>query len=254
METAPQIFQASSPSRWKRVIWTGRIFFFISLFVLAIVILTIALAKNPDTNLTPGEYEGRNGPVHKGSGKKSKELKGFKDFLLKKAREDSLRKNSATINKTSGQYIRAAFYTPWSRSKSVPSLERHGDKINTIFPEWFFIDTNNNIRLQTRIDSAGLALMRKKNLRIIPMLTNYNSTKKNKEGELQPDFDGSLIHSILNDTVKQRQFITGLTDTLLAYGFSGINIDFEELNEKTNGPLTRFNKIFTAPSTPATCW
>lgn len=246
MAGSSQIFQTNSPSRWKKVKWTSRIIFFISLFVLAVVVLAVILAQNPAVNFSPGEYQAgaddKKIPDHHG-----RKIRGFKEFLEKKAHEDSLKKHQAVPNKTSGQFIRAAFYTPWSGSKSVPSLERYGDKINVIFPEWFFIDTNNNIRLQTRIDAAGLAQMQQKNLRIMPMLTNYNSSKKNNKGELAPDFDGSLIHTILNDTVKQQHFIQQLADTLSAYHFSGINIDFEELTESSNKPLTRFQKnLYTA--------
>ncbi len=241
MSDHAQVFQANSPSRWKRIKWTGRIILIITLFVLAVVILAIVLAKNPSTVVNSGQYYSNrdNYGLH---GYHNKKIKGFKEYLAKKEAEELLLKQRASSPKTSGQFIRSAFYTPWSGSKSVPSLERYGDKINTIFPEWFFIDTNNNIKLQTRIDSAGLAQMRQRNLRIIPMLTNFNSSKKDKQGKLAPDFDGSLIHVILNDTIKQQKFIQQLTDTLLTYNFQGINIDFEELKETSNKPLTRFQK------------
>lgn len=246
MDKGSQIFQTSSPSRWKKVKWTGRIIFFISLFVIAVVVLAISLAQNPSAYVKPGEYSGNRDSMRL-SAYHNKKIKGFKDFLEKKEREEFLKKQSSSLNKTTGEFIRAAFYTPWSGSKSAPSLERYGDKINVVFPEWFFIDTSNNIRIQTRIDSAGLAQMRQKNLRIMPMLTNFNSTKRNKAGELLPDFDGNLIHTILNDTIKQKKFIQQVIDTLLAYNFQGLNVDFEEINEPTNKPLSRFQKnLYTA--------
>ena len=238
MDRSSQIFQTNSPSRWKRVKWTGRVVLLISLFVLGVVVLAVMLAQNPSANVTPGVYNGNKDSIHL----PIKKINGLKEFLAKKEKEELLNKRSGNINKTSGQFIRAAFYTPWSGSKSVPSLERYGDKINVIFPEWFFIDTNNNIKLQTRIDSAGLAEMRQKNLRIMPMLTNFNSSKRDKEGKPAADFDGNLIHAILNDTVKQKKFIQQIVDTLTTYNFQGINVDFEEINEPTNKPLSRFQK------------
>ena len=246
MDKGSQIFQTNSPSRWKRVKWTGRIVFFVSLFVIAVVALAITLAQNPSANVQPGEYFGNKDSMRL-SAYHNKKIKGFKDFLEKKEKEEFLNKKSTSINKTSGQFIRAAFYTPWSGSKSVPSLQRYGDKINVIFPEWFFIDTNNNVRLQTRIDSAGLAQMREQHIRIMPMLTNFNSSKKNKEGKPAADFDGSLVHTILNDTVKQKKFIQQIIDSLEFYQCQGINVDFEELNEPSTKPLTRFQKnLYTA--------
>ncbi len=241
MDKGSQIFQTSNPSRWKRVKWTGRIVFFVSLFVIAVVALAIALAQNPSANVQPGEYFGNKDSMQL-SAYHNKKIKGFKDFLEKKEKEEFLNRQSKSINKTSGQFIRAAFYTPWSGSKSVPSLQKYGDKINVIFPEWFFIDPDNNVRLQTRIDSAGLAQMRQQHIRIMPMLTNFNSFKKNKEGKPAPDFDGNLLHTILNDTVKQKKFIQQVIDTLEFYQCQGINVDFEELNETSTKPLTRFQK------------
>jgi peptidoglycan-N-acetylglucosamine deacetylase len=241
MDKSSQIFQTNNPSRWKKIKWTGRIIFLVLLFVLVVVILAIALAKNPSTVVNTGQYSGEEDSLGY-TAYHNKKIKGFKQFLADKEREELQAKQSNKINKTSGQFIRSAFYTPWSGSKSTASLEHYGDKINTIFPEWFFIDTNNNIKLQTRIDSAGLAQMQQNNLRIMPMLTNFNSSKKDKEGKPAADFDGALIHTILNDTLKQQKFIQQLIDTLTAYNFEGINIDFEEIKESSNKPLTRFQK------------
>ena len=245
MQPSSQIFHTNSPSRWKRVKWTSRVIIVIVLFAVLVVVLAIMLARNPTATLSPGIYSGNNDSVTL-STYHNKKIKGFKDFLLTREKEENKKRDSAIFNKTSGAFIRAAFYTPWSGSKSVPSLERYGDKINVIFPEWFFIDAKNS-SIETRIDSAGLSQMRKKNLRIMPMLTNFNSFKKDKNGELRPDFDGSLIHTILNDTTKQQKFIQQIIDTLLAYHFQGINVDFEEITEPTNLPLTRFQKkLYTA--------
>jgi cellulose synthase/poly-beta-1,6-N-acetylglucosamine synthase-like glycosyltransferase/peptidoglycan/xylan/chitin deacetylase (PgdA/CDA1 family) len=72
-------------------------------------------------------------------------------------------------------------------------------------------------------------------VKIMPMLTNFNSTKSPI-----PDFDGALIHDILNSEQKQNLFIKQLIDTLQFYKFSGINIDFEEITENTNIPLANF--------------
>ena len=160
--------------------------------------------------------------------------KGFKEFLEKKTLEDSI-KNSKRFyaDKTNtNPYIRAAFYTPWSQTSSLPNLEQYGDNLNTVFPEWFFIDTI-TYKLQTRIDSAGLAVMRKKQLRIMPIFNNFHTGK---------DFDGNLLHMILGDSVKRTAIIKQLVDTLSFYKLQGINIDFEELIEKTSDPLTQFQK------------
>ena len=66
------------------------------------------------------------------------------------------------------------------------------------------------------------------------MLTNFNSAKG--------DFDGTLMHAMLNDSVKRKKFIINLADTLTKYKLQGVNIDFEELIEPTSRPLSDFQK------------
>jgi spore germination protein YaaH len=120
----------------------------------------------------------------------------------------------------------------------LPDLVKNADKLNTIYPEWFFIDTL-SYKLETRIDSAGLAVMKKNNLSIQPIFNNYHTGKTAAQNGF---FDSKLLHVILNDSLKRKNIISQLVDTLKFYGLQGINIDFEELGEKTNHPLTRFQK------------
>ena len=161
--------------------------------------------------------------------------KGFKNFLFRKLRADSIRKaRMKTPSKAKSlSLIRAAFYTPWNTKASYPDLEQNADKLNTIFPEWFFIDTV-KLTLQSRIDSQGLVLMKQKQLRILPILSNFNSSKK--------DFDGALLHKILSNPKLENRLIQELVDSLTHYQLNGVNVDFEELAETTNGPLSNFIK------------
>ncbi|MEO8962616.1 MAG: glycosyltransferase [Ginsengibacter sp.] len=239
-KNTPQIFQTNKPTRWKSVKWTVRVLLLVTIFFIAV--LGIALYSGSLPNIPNMEAKARqyrtaldpSNPLILKNHQNTK-YKGFKDFLFKKLKADSLKriKNHGASKANSLSLIRAAFYTPWNASVSLPDLKKNADKINTIFPEWFFIDTVTH-HLQTRIDSAGLAVMQEKKLRIIPILTNFNSSKN--------DFDGKLLHHILKDTVARNQFIQQVADTLSFYHLNGINVDFEELTEKTNEPLTDFQK------------
>lgn len=221
-----QIFQTNKQTRWLGVKWSFRLVAFIILFLLTVLTITIFSAKNPQTNLSTNVYAGSKDSLIK-LDSKYKKINGFKEFIAKKEGEKG--------NPNSTQKIRAAFYAPWSRNQSISSLQKYGDKLNVIFPEWFFIDTTGTPHLQTRINAADLEYMQHLGVKIMPMLTNFNSTKKPT-----PDFDGALIHDILNSEQKQNAFLKQLTDTLQFYKFSGINIDFEEITEKTNKPLASF--------------
>ncbi|HXR82734.1 MAG TPA: glycosyltransferase [Hanamia sp.] len=236
----PQIFQTDKPTRWKRFKWTGRVLLMIAIFffvILGIALYSGSLPNIPNLQAKAREYETTldpSNPLILKNHQNSK-YKGFKDFLFNKLKTDSLKKvKSKGVSKASSlSLIRAAFYTPSNAPLSLPDLKKNADKINTVFPEWFFIDTITH-RLQTRIDSAGLALMQQKKLRIIPILTNFNSSKQ--------DFDGKLLHYILKDSASANKFIRQVEDTLSFYHLDGINVDFEELKEKSSEPLTAFQK------------
>ncbi len=235
-----QIFQANSPARWKKIKWTGRIFLFISIFLLAVVVVAVVNGTKPNLpnlNDKARYYQSKMDPSNKltFATPLNKKFKGFKDFLEKKQREDSIeRSEKKGLN---ASMIRGAFYTPWQQS-SLYDLQQNGDKLNTIYPEWFFIDTI-NYTLQTRIDKAGFAVMKQKKLSIQPIFNNFRSSKSTL---IQGDFDGKLAHIILSDPAKRKNIIQQIADTLQYYQLQGINIDFEELTEKTDEPLLQFQK------------
>ena len=239
-DNTPQIFQTNKPTRWKRVKWTARVIFMISIFFM--VVLGIALYSGSLPNISnmkakAREYETALDPsnplVLKNN--QNQKFKGFKNYLFNKLKTDSLNKlNKHGISKVNNlPLIRGVFYTPWGAKNSLSDLKVNISKINTIFPEWFFIDSVTH-RLQTRIDSSGLVLMQQNKIRILPILNNYNSSKG--------DFDGKLLHHILIDSSSTNNFIQQIADTLSYYNLSGINIDFEEITEKSNEPLTAFQK------------
>jgi cellulose synthase/poly-beta-1,6-N-acetylglucosamine synthase-like glycosyltransferase/spore germination protein YaaH/peptidoglycan/xylan/chitin deacetylase (PgdA/CDA1 family) len=240
MNNGNQIFQTEKPARWLTFKWTTRVIGIGLLFITFIVILGIIYGKTPSlpNRLAKAKYYANAfNPDNKLSfnTNRNKKYKGFKDFLMIQEKKDSAeRLTEQPARLTNASLIRAAFYTPWSAKQALEQLEKSGDALNTIFPEWFFIDTV-NFTLQTRIDSAGLAMMRIKGLNILPMLSNFNSGKK--------DFDGDLLHKILGNPAKCGALIKQITDSLVFYRFQGINIDFEEINESGNEALTEFVKL-----------
>jgi poly-beta-1,6 N-acetyl-D-glucosamine synthase len=240
MGDAVQVFQTNNPARWKSIKWTGRIMLLIFLFLLTVLVLAVINGRSPglpNINSKAKYYQSKLDPTNKLTfiSPLNKKFKGFKDFLEKRQREDSLKKIDQ--KKLSASQIRAAFYTPWLTA-SLSDLKINGDKLNTIFPEWFFIDPV-TFKLQTRIDSAGLAVMKQKNLSIQPIFNNFFT---NKKGAGIGDFDANLAHTIINNAEKRKGIIQQLVDTLTHYKLQGINIDFEELTEKNNEPLTQFQK------------
>lgn len=247
MGNPAQIFQTNNPTRWKSIKWTSRIILMLVLFLVAVLVLAIRNGTNPNLpniNARAKYYQSKLDPSNNltFTSPLNKKYKGFRDFLENRQREDSLKKISNTKLKAS--QIRAAFYTPWQLA-SFADLQKNGDKLNTVYPEWFFIDTL-TYTLQTRIDSAGLAVMKQKKLSIQPIINNYHTHKiiTNDTHELRDSgyFDNKLAHVILNNPAKRKFLIRQIFDTLRHYQLQGLNVDFEELNEKGNEPLTAFQK------------
>jgi len=244
MSTQTQIFQTSSPSRWRSVKWTFRILLFIFLFLIVVVTLAVINGNNPSlpNQLDKSKfYQSKLDPNANFTltTAENKKYKGFKDLLNKKKQDKKVQKPGA-----SASLIRSAFYTPWDPN-SLFDLKKNANKLNTVYPEWFFIDTL-TYTLQTRIDSAALVVMKQNNLSIQPIFNNFHSHKASDNSD-SGYFDSRLSHIILNNEEKKKQIIQQIVDTLTHYQLQGLNVDFEELNENTNEPLTQFQKdIYTA--------
>ena len=240
MSNPNQVFQTNSALRWKSVKWTTRIILFVILFLITVVVIAIIRGNSPSLPNIESKtrmFEDVMNPSHglNLTSPLNKKYKGFKSFLEEKDKEDSLKNLKSKRSSVINNLIRAAFYDPsTNHAATVSDLETNGSKLNTIFPEWFFIDPKDHQHIKSAIDSDGLAVMRRYNLKIIPMFTNFSSSKG--------DFDGSLVHEMLNDSIERTLLINNLADTLQQYHFAGINVDFEELQEKTSVPLDNFQR------------
>ncbi len=237
-----QIFQTDSALRWNGVKWTMRVILFVILLLITVVVIAIINGQSPNLPSIESKtklFQNEINPLQqlRISNSQKNKYKGIKSFLEAKDKEDSINQLKGKIVNIDNSLIRAAFYDP-SEVRNYPimlsDLQENASKLNTIFPEWFSFDLVNNLKINTKIDSAGFAVMKKNNLKIIPMLINFNSSKQ--------DFDGTLVHEMLNDSIKRNVFINNLADTISKYNLQGINIDFEELIEKTNEPLSNFQK------------
>ena len=240
MSNSSQVFQTSNPVRWKSIKWSVRVLLIIGVFLIVVLALAIINGNNPNLpniNTKAKYYESKLDPSNKLTlaTPLNKKYKGFRDFLVNKQKEDSLKKVTKYSIKTS--LIRGAFYTPWTAS-ALPDLVKNANKLNTIYPEWFFIDTI-NYTLETRIDQAGLMIMRQNNLSIQPIFNNYHSAASKDAASY---FDARLAHVILNNDAKRKAIIRQIADTLKFYRLQGINVDFEDMKEKSSEPLSAFQK------------
>ncbi|MDD3911263.1 MAG: glycosyltransferase [Bacteroidales bacterium] len=253
---AKQVFQADSPSRWRKIKWSARVILFAVALLVAVFIAMFIIDHIPslpfDQDYKKAVLATR--PFLQET-KYSKEYSGFRPYILdKKIHHNYAQEKAAKLSKLKRFHgfgdtlqqkyidswedynagIRAGFYVAWD-PKSYNSLRRNIHNLNLVMPEWFFIDTLKD-KLITNIDSKGLNLMRKSGVPIMPMLTN----------NLKKEFRADAIGRILHSTQKQKLLIDSLIKTCLKYKFIGVNLDIEELKENRDEYLTEFVKRLSA--------
>ncbi len=234
-ESSKQVFQSRNNSRYKATQWTLRFLAIIGIFILLTVGIAVIRGKNPSMpqmNSIRQAFQSKINPDNKFtfSTPLNKKFKGFKDFLRKKIKAENTSRNIVDA-----RLVRAAFYVPWSAT-SLEDLRNNGDKLNTIYPEWFFINPK-TLQLNSRIDKEALAVMKQHKLSVQPILNNFISVP-GKQG----NFSGELLHTVLHNENIQNQLISQIINVLKTNNLQGINIDFEEMNENSDQYLNAFMK------------
>ena len=234
MSSQQQIFQTSSRLRWNTFRWGGRLLIFLLLLAIPLVWIAIANGYKP---LLPGlssnEYKKLDKPTQpRGFSKNdNKKYHGFHEFLKSHQQNKGLAAKQ-TLKTTR---IRAAFYVDWD-PQALYSLQNHIDQLNMVMPEWFFIDPIADT-LKTNIDNDAYKLMKQHpGVKIVPILSNVNTTKQDG------DFDGKLLSTVLADPGKRKRLLDDIQKNILLYDLQGINIDFEDMEEKSVGAMHLFQK------------
>lgn len=243
-----QVFQTDSPGRWKRFKWTLRVLMTVIVLLLVMLLVMLVTDKKPSipfnhsyksamTASLPLYQENHLSKTYRGFRDRIQTDKAVHDYARVKAmhlhrlnankyRSKVGRLPVAWVNQDAG--IRAAFYVAWD-PQSYFSIKRNIGKLNLIFPEWFFIDSQTD-SIKTEVDPRGFSLMQKAKIPVMPMLSN----NENRE------FVSAPIRRILHDKVKQDRLINQVLQSCLRHKFVGINLDLEEIGEPTDEVLIAF--------------
>ncbi len=229
MATQKQIFQTTSRVRWNTFRWIGRLILVALLLMIPLVWIAVAEGYKPLLpTLWADEFKKLDSRTQvKGfSQSDTKKYHGFNEFLR-------LHQAKKKINTSR---IRAAFYVDWD-PQALFSLQNHIEQLNMVMPEWFFLDPNGADTVLTQIDNDAYNLMKTQpGLKIIPMFSNVNINKHDG------DFDGRLLNAMLIDPAKRKKIIDDIVFKLKKYNLQGINIDFEELRDKSVDAMHLFQK------------
>jgi len=243
-----QIFQTESKSRWKSFNWTMRIVLFLIALLLAAFVAMLIINHIPSIPFRQ-DYKSvitANKPFLEES-KISKRYKGFRTFIHEKKLHTDYEKEKAEYVRRHKHLqpekfrikcienwkkfpagIRSAFYVAWD-PQSYYSLKRNIRKLNLIIPEWFFIDPASD-NLKTNVDQQGFVLMKKSGIPIMPILSN----------NYDREFQSAPIGRILRSKAKRTAIINNVLSSCLKNKFVGVNVDFENLDDKAYPYLSIF--------------
>ncbi len=238
-----QIFQTTSSTRWNRFKWIGGFILLAVIVSATVLIVTLqqvyipALPRLNDHVTQLAKWQ----PDDPAPFPVRQLAPGFQKYIA--AKESKARRCSSIttglphepraitepFNRFPGG-IRSAFYVAWD-PQSFFSLQRNISQLNLVIPEWMFIDPKADT-IYTQVDERALAIMKKGGVPIMPILSNNYKT----------EFLGEPVHRILTDPLKKERLINDVINILQKNQFIGVNVDLEELQEKTDEPLIAFQK------------
>ena len=236
-DTQKQVFLTQSPTRWQRFKWSFRIILFVA--VLLTIVLGLAVVKDL---FTPGlpvlKADNSSYQAIINSGKKEainaidKKYQGFGKYIVGKSAQ---LKHIRYVSKadTLHQFplpVRAAFYDP-SDEQAYFSLKNNVNSLNMLLPLWMNIDSLGDT-VDVNPDIRGREIIVGSGVPVVAVISNYSGQ----------DFDGAILHRVLNDSAKRSKLIEGIVSVLLQNHFAGVNIDFEELKELSDEPMINFMK------------
>ncbi|MER3498978.1 MAG: glycosyl transferase family 2 [Chitinophagaceae bacterium] len=244
-----QIFQTESSTRWQRFKWGSRILLLLILLAILILVAWFFTERPPD--IPQFTYKQAIGLEKENLLSKNsllaKKYKGFRQYIDQK---DLINKAPYKIKTPAGYRnlvnnkmpcgIRSAFYITWDNN-SFLSLQRNIHKLNLVIPEWLFIDPKADTII-TRIDAKGFAVMKNAGVNIIPILSNFYPADQPGDSVKDKRFHGESVHRIITNPQKRERLIHSLIAILEKNKLQGINIDFEELKEKSDEAFVNFQR------------
>lgn len=223
-----QIFQTTKKSRWITFQWVTRMLLIV--FIIASACVAYTLLSNHYPNLP---IINSTATLSKKQIEQIKKSQRYSDFKISKKKllliqeHQKLNRLKHPNNKAR---INAGFYVNWD-PQSLTDLKDHIKQLDMVLTESFFIK-NGADTLIDQVNVEAMQVINKHKKVAIAMVSNFN----------KDHFDGNAIHKLLQNKPLQNRFIANLIKSLKKYGYHGVNIDFEEIREKSDAPLAAFQK------------
>lgn len=123
--------------------------------------------------------------------------------------------------------IRAAFFTGWDEA-AFRSLKQHQGLLTHLCPEWLSF-TNPEEGLKEDPDAAMDRIQPSKSLKLMPVLTNLNGSRRMPEG----------VEALMRASEEEKQlFVSRLASLLKGVDASGVVLDWEEVDAGESNELS----------------
>lgn len=147
-----------------------------------------------------------------------------------------IQKNMGQLNQTqiaSKQEV-YGFYVNWDKN-SHTSFKKNINSITTLVPGW--LQLTHGLTLETSTDKSIIAEAKAHNIKILPLVNNFNNNK----------WDGEVLHRLFKTPGAEDVFIKKILDYVRSNDFDGINIDFENISPTDKDDFTQFmDKVYEA--------
>ena len=158
-----------------------------------------------------------------------------KERLEAERRREAIARRAAAAHPSSaeGRMQVIGFYVNWDDA-SMSSLRQNISHLDVLVPQWLQLaGADGSIALDDPAQQDRvIALVRKERpeMEITPLISNWDGQKWN----------GSLAGSLIGQPNARKRLIDGLLDYVRQRELPGVSVDFEELPEKSRGPLVTF--------------
>lgn len=119
-----------------------------------------------------------------------------------------------------------------SANSTLSDVTANTKSLNTISPTWFFLNDNDG-GFESIASQDYVNLAHQMGLEVWGLVDNFTY-----------EVD---LYEILSSTTKRQNLISGLVDSALQLGMDGINIDFEQFEEKTGRHFIQFIRELSIP-------
>jgi peptidoglycan-N-acetylglucosamine deacetylase len=217
-----QVFLDSAHRRWSIIKRMSAGFTILIILVSSIFVESLNTnPKFPELQLSNSAAKSGIEPINTSFSEKQ-----LASQIQKTSRAPLVSKNSGQWNKRQEVY---GFYVNWDKS-SRTSFKKNIDSITALVPGW--MQLTSGLTLKTSTDKSMIAAAKAHNIKILPLVNNFNNNK----------WDGEVLHRLFVTPGAEDLFIKKLLDYVKTNDFDGINIDFEDIQPTDKDDFTHFIK------------